>query len=88
MAHFLLLPDSVDKILDQTPETHRDPKKKKTGRYPMSQRESNRHSRHKAPKFKETREDDLCWEDRREHLDHRKQSDKKSNQKNKTRQKW
>ncbi len=54
----------------------------------MSQRESNRHSRHKAPKFKETREDDLCWEDRREHLDHRKQSDKKSNQKNKTRQKW
>jgi len=54
----------------------------------MSQRESNRHFRHKAPKFKENQEEDLCWEDRRERLDHRKKSVRKSNQKNRIRQKW
>jgi hypothetical protein len=53
----------------------------------MIQRENNRHSRHKAPKFKETQEEDLCWEDRRELHNHRK-SDKKPYQKNRTRQKW
>jgi hypothetical protein len=73
---------------DSDPVIHRAQKKKKTGRYPMSQRESNRHFRHKAPKFKENQEEDLCWEDRRERLDHRKKSVRKSNQKNRIRQKW
>jgi|GEM_PF-1718762 len=54
----------------------------------MSQRESNRHSRHKAPKFKENQEEDLCWEDRKERLDDKKKSDGKPYQKNRTKQKW
>jgi hypothetical protein len=54
----------------------------------MVQRENNRYSRHKAPKFKETQEEDLCWEDRLEQLSQRKNSDKKPYQKNRNRQKW
>jgi hypothetical protein len=54
----------------------------------MIQRESNRRSKHKAPKFKETQEEDLCWEDRQERHNHRKESEKKPYQKNRTKPKW
>jgi hypothetical protein len=54
----------------------------------MIQRESNRRAKHKAPKFKETQEEDLCWEDRREQHNQRKESDKKPYQKNRTKTKW
>lgn len=54
----------------------------------MIQRENNRHTRHKAPKFKETQEEDLCWEDRRELHNQRKKSDRKQHQKNRNNSKW
>lgn len=54
----------------------------------MVQRESNRRAKHKAPKFKETQEEDLCWEDRRERHNQKKESEKKPYQKNRTKPKW
>jgi hypothetical protein len=54
----------------------------------MAQRENNRSSRHKAPKFKENLEEDLCWEDRQELHNLKKKSDKKPYQKNRTKPKW
>lgn len=54
----------------------------------MIQRENKRQSRHKAPKFKETHEAELCWEDRQEIQNHKKKSGKRSHQKNKEKSKW
>jgi hypothetical protein len=64
------------------------PVKQKPQGEKMAQRENNRQSRHKAPKFKENQEEDLCWEDRRELQNHRKKSDKRPHQKDRTKTKW
>lgn len=54
----------------------------------MMQRENKRQSRHKAPKFKEAHEEDLCWEDRQEIQNHKKKSGKRSYQKTREKTKW
>ncbi len=54
----------------------------------MIQRENKRQSRHKAPKFKETHEENLCWEDRQEIQNHKKKSGKRAHQKNRDKTKW
>lgn len=51
-------------------------------------KENNKKNKHKSPKFKESYDEDFCWEDLKEIQSRKKKTGKRSQRKSDIRDKW